>query len=160
MKNCRFICIKIIDSNVKSLVTTSCILCIYCLVLSGTHSTILRSLCLWREVYINPTNGLFIFTTDYNSSRRWLVCDVRTGKESRNQTVQHFRSGSVPVHGGGGDVCAAEGSDWAALRRGDRRLGQLTGRHTWRFFYTIDTKVVSLVSRLLCLIINNEQTSG
>ena len=52
------------------------------------------------------------------------------------------------MHGGGGDVGAAEGPDRAALRRGDRRLGQPTRRHTRRLFYTIDTKVVSLVSRL------------
>ena len=89
-----------------------------------------------------------IFSTDYNSSRRRLVRDVWTGEEPRHEAVQHLGSGEVPVHGGGGDVGAAEGPDRAPLRRGDRRLGQSTRRHSRWLFYTIDTKVVSLVSCL------------
>ena len=77
-----------------------------------------------------------------------MVRYVRTREEPRHEAVQHLGSGEVPVHGGGGDVRAAEGPDRAALRRRDRRLGQLTRRHTWRLFYTTDTKVVSLASCL------------
>ena len=77
-----------------------------------------------------------------------MVRDVWTREEPWYEAVQHIGSGEVPVHGGGGDVGAAEGPDRAPLRRGDRRLGQPTRRHTRRLFYTIDTKVVSLVYRL------------